>query len=73
MAPFGDTHEREMMTQHPSTHFERLEAWAVTDRGLAELVKNQDLVETSPRPSIVGCLLKALADAGLLREARTTR
>ncbi len=53
---------------HPYTLYERLEAFRVTERALAELVDNQDVEETTPRPYIVGYLVKALSDAGLLRE-----
>ena len=41
-------------------------ARAVIDRAISELVENQDLVEGTLRPYIVGYILKQLLDAGVV-------
>jgi hypothetical protein len=46
--------------------FESSPAWTVIDEAISELVENQDLVEGTLRHYLVGYLVNALTEAGLL-------
>ena len=59
-----------MKPKHPYHRFESTELWAVLDRGIADLVDNGDLTESTPREYIVGYLTKLVrehnaSDAGV--------
>jgi hypothetical protein len=45
------------------------QAWDVVDQAINELIENQDLEETTVHELVVGYILKALAEAELLRTA----
>jgi hypothetical protein len=46
--------------EHPYKKYESHPYWKRIDRGIADLVENQDLVERAARPHIVGYLCKML-------------
>jgi hypothetical protein len=51
------------MSSHPYKHLEGRPEWKVLDRALSDLGKNGDLQELTPRPYLVGYLLKCLLDS----------
>ena len=55
--------------QHPSKNYESHRYWKRIDVGISDLVDNQDLVEQSARPYIVGDLSKTI----LSRKKRAKR
>jgi hypothetical protein len=46
--------------EHPYTKYESHPYWKRIDKGISDLVENQDLVEQEARPYIVGYLCKML-------------
>jgi len=45
---------------HPYEEFEKTRLWRVLNKGILDLVKNKDLVETTGREYVVGYLCKVL-------------
>jgi len=60
---------RESATKHPYKKYESHRYWKRIDEGISDLVDNQDLVEQSARPYIVGYLCKMI----LSRKKRAKR
>jgi len=54
--------------EHTYTEYESHPYWRLVDKGISDLVGNQDLVELAARPYIVGYFCKVL-----LSEGRTSR
>ena len=48
------------MSDHPYKHLEGRPEWKALDRAISNLVRNGDLVESTPRAYIVGYLLSRL-------------
>jgi hypothetical protein len=55
--------------KHPYKQYESHEYWKRINKGISDLVENQDLEERAPRRYIVGYLCKML----LLRKTKNTR
>lgn len=51
--------------EHPYTEFEGTKLWRVIDKAIDDLVKNQDLTETTARRYIVGYLCKKIDRSNL--------
>jgi hypothetical protein len=47
-------------TPHPYRDFEGTPLWKAIDKGIGDLIKNQDLKEMTPRAYVVGYLCKIL-------------
>ena len=47
---------------HPYKQFENTPLWMVIDKGIEELVENNDIEETTNRESIVGYLCKIISE-----------
>ena len=60
---------RKSATKHPYKNYESHRYWKRIDAGISDLVDNQDLVEQSARPYIVGYLCKMI----LSRKKRAKR
>jgi hypothetical protein len=50
----------EKAPEHPYKKYESHPYWKRIDKGISDLVENQDLVERAARPNIVGYLCKIL-------------
>ena len=46
--------------KHPYKEYESHPYWKQIDKGISDLVKNQDLVERAARPYIVGYICKTI-------------
>lgn len=55
------------MSTHPYTRYEKFPIWSIINDHIDALVENNDMVETTARPYIVGSLCKALDEAGVLK------
>jgi hypothetical protein len=66
-----------MAKDHPYREFENLAAWPIIEQAIGKLVRNKDLIEQTDRRYIVGFVVKALSDNGLLikqaKDAKTER
>jgi hypothetical protein len=51
---------QESASRHPYKKYESHRYWKKIDKGISDLVDNQDLVEQSARPYIVGYLCKMI-------------
>jgi hypothetical protein len=48
---------------HPYRQYEKTGLWNIVESVIDELVENQDLIENTPRPYIVGYICKRLSEA----------
>lgn len=48
---------------HPYKQFENTHLWEAINKGIAELVENQDIEETTQREYIVGYLCKVISES----------
>jgi hypothetical protein len=48
-------------SQSPYAQYEGTELWKSLEKGIADLVRNKDVKEQTPRPYIVGYLCKVIA------------
>jgi hypothetical protein len=58
--------KRKKEMNHPYCKYEAGLAWKIVDEAIADLVANQDIRETTPRQYIVGYLVKALVEGGVI-------
>ena len=58
------------LKKRPYHKFENTKAWNVLEKSVADLVQNQDIVETTNRYYIVGSILKDLYAARILNESK---
>ena len=47
--------------RHPYVDYEKDPLWPLIEKGIADLVENQDLIEQEDRNYIVGCLCKVIS------------
>ena len=53
--------QRKTDLQHPYKEFEKTGLWKALNKGIRDLVENQDLQETARREYVVGYLCKVLS------------
>jgi len=56
------------MSTHPYGELDGTPVWNALDRGISDLVANQDIEELTDRRYIVGYLAECLSEAGLVRD-----
>jgi len=64
--------QKQMKSKHPYGELEKMAAWTVLDKLVADLVENKDIIEQTDRRYIVGYLIKELANANLLTDKALT-
>jgi hypothetical protein len=60
----GMSDDSDRLWSHPYEKYENTAIWSTVDNAITDLVANNDLVETTARPYIVGSPIKCLTDAG---------
>lgn len=56
---------------HPYQKFATTIAWKVIDESVSDLVANNDIKEMTPRPYVVGYIVKRLIESGILTKEAT--
>lgn len=63
-----------MNHRHPYKRYEKTAVWRAIEQGVADLIENGDISESTPRDYVVGYLTKQVLDARLTsRQLRAVR
>ena len=58
-----------MDKNHPYARYQGLPEWENIDKAISQLISNNDLIEKTSRPYIIGYIIKALDKGGLLKNS----